>query len=92
MIKIGDIEIHRLNESRVWMDSGGVFGLVPRALWSQVVTPDADSRLPNDHWCLLVRAGGRVIVVDTGQDRQPSLGSDPSILFLNAQLCVLHEL
>ncbi len=66
MIKIGEIEIHLINDGRIWMDSGGPFGLVPRALWSSFLQPDAESRIPMDHHCLLVRASGKTIVVETG--------------------------
>ena len=66
MLKIGEIEIERINDARIWADTGGVFGLVPRALWSRVIEPDEQSRVPMDHWCLLVRAYGKTIVVDTG--------------------------
>ena len=90
MITIGEIEIHRLNESRIWMDSGGVFGLVPRALWSRVVTPDEQSRVPHDHWCLLVRAGGRTIVVDTGQGSKLS-EKETGLLSLSRRAGTLTE-
>ena len=66
MLSIGQIEIHLINDGRIWMDSGGAFGLVPRALWSPFLTPDADNRVPMDHNCLLVKASGKIIVVETG--------------------------
>ncbi len=66
MITIGDIEIDIINDARIMSDSGGVFGLVPRALWTRHYTPDAQSRVPMLHNCLLVRADGKIIVVDTG--------------------------
>lgn len=66
MIQIGEIEIHLINDARVWVDYGGVFGLVPPVLWSRYMTPDAQNRLPMDHHCLLVRAAGQTIVVETG--------------------------
>jgi glyoxylase-like metal-dependent hydrolase (beta-lactamase superfamily II) len=66
MIKIGDIEINLINDARIWMDSGGPFGLVPRALWLPFLQPDADNRVMMDHNCLLVRTGGKTIVIETG--------------------------
>lgn len=66
MIKIGDIEINLINDARIWMDSGGPFGLVPRALWSLFLQPDAENRVMMDHNCLLVKASGKTIVIETG--------------------------
>jgi glyoxylase-like metal-dependent hydrolase (beta-lactamase superfamily II) len=70
MIRVGDIEIHIINDGRILADTGGLFGLVPRALWSRYYQADEQSRVPNHHHCLLVRAGGRRIVVDTGLGRK----------------------
>lgn len=66
MIRIGSIEINLLLESLVYMDGGGAFGLVPRALWSRLLPPDADHLVPMTQHCLLVRTGGRTLLVDTG--------------------------
>jgi len=43
-----------------------MFGVVPRALWSRVVTPDEAGRIPLDANCLLARTGDRVVLVETG--------------------------
>ncbi len=66
MIQIGDIQITLINDGQVLSDPGGVFGLVPRVLWERVVPPGPDGLIPMAHHCLLVRAAGRIIVVDTG--------------------------
>lgn len=66
MIRLGDFEFELLNDARVLMDAGGVFGLVPRALWGRLYPPDEQNRVPMDHHCLLVRGGGKTILVDTG--------------------------
>lgn len=66
MFTIGDIEIHLINSGVVWVDSGGPWGLVPRALWSRYLEPDAQHRVPMALTSLLVRAGGKIIVIDTG--------------------------
>lgn len=66
MIQIGEIEIHLISDGVVMMDSGGPWGLVPRALWSKYLAPDAQHRVPMILTCLLVRAAGQTIVVDTG--------------------------
>ena len=66
MFKIGELEIHAVNAGVVWMDRGGPFGLVPRALWSRYLPPDDLDRVPMVLTCLVVRAGDRTVLVDTG--------------------------
>lgn len=66
MITIGEIEIHLVSDGVVWVDRGGPFGLVPLALWRNIQPPDDQQRLPMILTCLLVRAAGQTIVVDTG--------------------------
>lgn len=66
MIELGEFQIELINDARAWMDTGGVFGLVPRALWQRYYQPDEQSRVPMDQHCLLVRGGGKTMIVDTG--------------------------
>jgi glyoxylase-like metal-dependent hydrolase (beta-lactamase superfamily II) len=66
MIRIGDFQIHIINESTILADAGGPFGLVPRALYMKYKQPDENNRIPMVHQCLLVQVGGKNIVVDTG--------------------------
>lgn len=66
MLTIGDIHIHLINDSDYWVDPGGPFGLVPRALWSRYFTPTEDQLVPMASNCLLVQTGGKNILVDTG--------------------------
>jgi glyoxylase-like metal-dependent hydrolase (beta-lactamase superfamily II) len=66
VLKIGDFEVFLINDARILADAGGVFGLVPRVLWSRVISDDGQFRVPMDHPCLLVRTGDKCIVVDTG--------------------------
>jgi len=66
MFKIGELSIHLISDGTVMMDSGGPWGLVPRALWSKYLTPDDQHRVPMVLTSLLVRAAGKTILVDTG--------------------------
>ncbi len=66
MFRLGDLEVHLVNDGLVRVDGGGAFGLVPRVLWSRVVPPDEDNLVPMTLHCLVLRAGGQTIVVDTG--------------------------
>lgn len=73
MIQLGDLKVHLICESSYHIDPGGVYGLVPRALWSRYSTPDADHLVPMVSTVLLVQAGGRNILVDTGRgDKTPA--------------------
>lgn len=66
MISIGDFEIYFLNDGTIYADAGGPFGLTPRALYRKYFEPDANNMIPMTLTCLLVRANGKTIVIDTG--------------------------
>ncbi len=66
MYRIGQIEIHLVADTRVWLDPGGAFGVTPRVLWERVMPADARGLVPMDLTCLLVRAGGKTLLVETG--------------------------
>ncbi|MGD8864618.1 MAG: MBL fold metallo-hydrolase [Anaerolineales bacterium] len=66
MHRIGDLEFAIVSDGRVWVDAGGPFGLVPRALYESILTPTADNTIPMDLNCLLLRSEGKVILIDTG--------------------------
>ncbi len=74
MIQLGDLQIHLINDCNIMVDAGGAFGLVPRALWSGLfVPPDDHNRVPMTQHNLLVRAGERNIIIDTGYgDKVPA--------------------
>jgi len=48
------------------LDGGSMFGVVPKALWSRLVNVDEANRIPLQTNCLLLQAGGRNVVVETG--------------------------
>ncbi len=66
MFQIGDFEVHLLSGGQIMVDAGGAFGLVPRVLWSRYYTPTEDHLLPMCLNCLLVKANGKNILIDTG--------------------------
>jgi glyoxylase-like metal-dependent hydrolase (beta-lactamase superfamily II) len=66
-LNFGSINVAIINDADWREDPGGLFGLVPRALWSRVIQDDDQHLLPVAGRCLLIRAGGKVIVVETGQ-------------------------
>lgn len=63
---LGDIEVRHLDGGRFWLDGGTMFGIVPKTMWEKKMTPDERNRLPFATGSLLVRAGGKNILVETG--------------------------
>ena len=43
-----------------------MFGVVPKALWSRLVDPDASNRIPLQTNCLLLERDGVRVLVETG--------------------------
>lgn len=66
MIQLGEFRLSLINDCRLMVDAGGAFGLVPRALFKAFFPPDDDNLVPMHHHCLLVQAGGKNIIIDTG--------------------------
>jgi glyoxylase-like metal-dependent hydrolase (beta-lactamase superfamily II) len=47
-------------------DGGAFFGVVPKVLWSRQIPADRRNRVTVGVNCLLIQAGGKTILVDTG--------------------------
>lgn len=69
--KFGDFEVYFLLDGRFWLDGGAMFGVVPKALWRKVSESDEQNRVPLALRPMLVRAGDRWILVETGIDEKP---------------------
>src|SRR5450631_1266043 len=65
-LKLGDLEFHILVDGKVYLDGGAMFGVVPKVLWEKKAPADARNRIELALNCLLVRAGGKNILVETG--------------------------
>jgi glyoxylase-like metal-dependent hydrolase (beta-lactamase superfamily II) len=65
-LKLGDLEFHILSDGDVWLDGGAMFGVVPKVLWERKMAPDAKNRIQLAMNCLLVRAGGKTVLIETG--------------------------
>jgi len=65
-MRIGDIEIDVVSGGKFWLDGGGMFGVIPRPLWTRHFTPDDLGRIHLDTNCLLIRTGDELVLVDTG--------------------------
>ncbi len=61
-----DLTVHAVHAGRVWLDGGAMFGVVPKPLWSREIEDDERNRIPLATRCLLVEAGGRRMLVDSG--------------------------
>ncbi len=65
-MKLGDIEFHIICAGHVMLDGGAMFGVIPRTLWEKKIAPDARNRITLAMNCLLIHAGGKRILVETG--------------------------
>lgn len=65
-MQFGNVSLHLASDGTYWEDGGGLFGLVPKALWSQVATPDERNRLEFEMRSLVIRVDRHCILVDTG--------------------------
>jgi len=65
-MKIGQIEMFPVSDGRFRLDGGAMFGVVPKALWEKCCPADDANRIALSLTCLLIRAGGKHILVDTG--------------------------
>ncbi len=57
-----------LRAGRLLLDGGGMFGLIPRVVWSRFAEPDDKGRIALAHNCLLLEevGGDRRVVIEAG--------------------------
>lgn len=65
-MRVGDVEFEIVSGGAFMLDGGGMFGVIPLALWSKLYKPDERGRIQLDTNCLLVRTGDELILIDTG--------------------------
>jgi glyoxylase-like metal-dependent hydrolase (beta-lactamase superfamily II) len=65
-LKLGDLEFHVVSDGHIYLDGGAMFGIVPKPLWEKKVPADSRNRIRLGLNCLLIRAGGKRILVETG--------------------------
>jgi glyoxylase-like metal-dependent hydrolase (beta-lactamase superfamily II) len=63
---LGELEFHVLNAGHVSLDGGAMFGVIPKPLWEKKIPADARNRIQLAMNCLLVFAGGKHILIETG--------------------------
>ena len=65
-MKLGAFEIYPVTDGRFRLDGGAMFGVVPKVLWERCCPADERNRIALGLNCLLIRAHGKNILVDTG--------------------------
>jgi glyoxylase-like metal-dependent hydrolase (beta-lactamase superfamily II) len=65
-MKLGEFEICPVTDGRFRLDGGAMFGVVPKVIWEKCCAADELNRIPLSLTCLLIRAHGKNILVDTG--------------------------
>jgi glyoxylase-like metal-dependent hydrolase (beta-lactamase superfamily II) len=67
---LGKYELHGIETGRFALDGGAMFGVVPKTLWEKTNPPDGRNRIRLAARALLVRGGGRTILIDTGNGQK----------------------
>jgi methylmalonyl-CoA epimerase len=63
---LGDLELISLADGFFSLDGGAMFGVVPRPLWEKRLPPDDANRVPMSMRPLIVRNGGKTMIIDAG--------------------------
>jgi glyoxylase-like metal-dependent hydrolase (beta-lactamase superfamily II) len=66
LMKLGEFELLALSDGTFALDGGQIFGVVPKLLWEALFPADSRNRVRMGLTCLLVRARGRNIIIETG--------------------------
>src|SRR5579864_6080830 len=65
-MKLGDFEIRPISDGTFRLDGGQMFGVVPKVLWEKKTPADSRNRILMALNCVLVRAGDRNVLIETG--------------------------
>jgi glyoxylase-like metal-dependent hydrolase (beta-lactamase superfamily II) len=71
-LKLGDLEFHVLLDGYVSLDGGAMFGVIPKVMWEKKIPSDGRNRIQLAMNCLLVHAGGKRILIETGMGAKMS--------------------
>jgi glyoxylase-like metal-dependent hydrolase (beta-lactamase superfamily II) len=74
MLALGDLRLTMLNGGNFRLDGGAMHGVVPKTIWSKLVSCDELNRVEYTTRCLLVEtADGRRVLIETGNgDKFPA--------------------
>lgn len=65
-MRLGSSKLTLVSDGTIRMDGGSMFGVVPKAIWSRTRPADRQNRVEMGLNCLLIRTGGKNVLVDTG--------------------------
>jgi glyoxylase-like metal-dependent hydrolase (beta-lactamase superfamily II) len=63
---LGEYELITVSDGTFRLDGGAMFGVVPKSIWDKINPADPRNRILLSLNCLLVRAAGKNILIDTG--------------------------
>ena len=63
---LGDFELMVFSDGTYYLDGGAFFGVVPKTMWSQKVTPNEQNLVVTGLNSLLVRTGEDTVLIETG--------------------------
>ncbi len=84
------MEIFVLSDGRFRLDGGAMFGVIPKVLWQKRMPADERNRITLGLNCLLIRAAGKTLIVETGTGDKGDAkwndiyGIDHSVSLLNS--------
>ena len=65
-MRFGDLDFLVLTDGTLRLDGGAMFGVVPKPMWEKKARADERNRILLSMNCLLIRAAGKNILVETG--------------------------
>jgi len=65
-LRLGELEFLVLDDGTLRLDGGAMFGVVPKPMWEKKSRADERNRVLLAMNCLLIRAAGKTILVETG--------------------------
>jgi glyoxylase-like metal-dependent hydrolase (beta-lactamase superfamily II) len=65
-MNLGDLTLTALNGGNFRLDGGAMHGVVPKTLWSKLVSCDDRNRVEYSTRCLLVEGRGHRVLIETG--------------------------
>jgi len=90
-VRTGSVEWDLVSDGTFRLDGGAMFGVVPRPLWARGAVPDDRNRITLGLHPLLIRAGGKTILVDAGIGRKEG-GKFPEIFAVGDETNVVRSL
>ena len=71
-MRVGDVDLSLVSDGTIRVDGGALYGVAPKVIWNRLSPADNRNRVEIGLNCLLIRAGGKNILADTGVgDKHP---------------------